>query len=42
MAFGPIDEITDDQKITWEPHVKDGVNLKSQALRVNRTLAIAL
>ena len=42
IVFGPVDEVTHDQKVAWEAHFDDGGDLKRQALVIGRALALAL
>ncbi len=42
ILFGPVDEVTHDQEVTWETHLQNGVDLKFQTLRISGALGLSL
>ena len=34
VLFGPVDEVTHNQKVAWEPHIQNGVDFKFQTLHI--------
>ena len=38
VLFGPVDEITHNQKVAWKPHIQNGVDFKLQTLHITWAL----